>query len=142
MDQGVVPGGENSGVVLLTKSGTTHYHVPAGELWLLSWAVAFYVADATVATRYARLKMHVDGTSVSQASLVLCGGSITASQAKQYQFGPGLAGGTLMDKDNAMIGSPLVMPAGAVLEFSVDAGAPAGDDWSVWCHYFRTRTEK
>lgn len=134
----VVPGGADTGWLPLVKGGTESYTVPANEIWLLTSARLRYTSDATVATRYYRMRVRDTAAADPQASIVIIGGSSVASLDKQYQFGVTLPGG---DITSATVpgGAYLVVTGLRVIEVSVDAGAPAGDTWTAAFHAWRVR---
>lgn len=137
----VVPGGADSGWYPLSKAGTTNVVVPANEIWLLTSARFRYVCDATVATRYVRMRVRDTAAADPQCSIVLCGGSQTASQDKQYQFGVGKPAGDVADA--TVPGGPWLVCTGLrVIECNADAGAPAGDVWTAAFHVWKVRAAR
>ena len=140
-NQAVVPGGADSGWYPLSKAGTTNVVVPVNEIWLLTSARLRYVSDATVATRYYRMRVRDAAAADAQASIVLMGGSSAASLDKQYQFGVSLPGGDIISA-TVPSGGYLVVTGLRVIEVSVDGGAPAGDNWTAAFHAWKVRAAR
>lgn len=133
----VVPGGADSGWYPLTE-GSPNKVVPANEIWLLTSARFRYVADATVADRYVRMRVRDTAAADPQNSIVLCGGQVTASQDKQYQFGVTKPATDIADA--TVSGGPYLVVTGLrVIEIAADAGAPAGDVFQGAFHVWKVR---
>lgn len=135
MLQAVVPGGQSSGNVHLSKGGVTSITVPAGKEYHLQWGILRYVATADVLTRFCSARARYTSGAIDPI-LILASLAPTASQDVFSQFGPHLASGTGIILTNSYAGAPLVIPAGFVITVTVDAGAPAGDDWTFDCLYY------
>lgn len=138
-NQAIVPGGE-SVFGSLTEVAPSAV-VPAGEIWLLTHARARYTADATVATRYFRMRVKDTAAADPQCSFVLFGGAPTASQDLLFQFG---ISKPVLDIADATIpgGQWLVCVAGQSIELAVDAGAPAADTFSGKYHVWKIRVAR
>jgi len=137
----VVPGGADSGWYPLSKGGIDSVVVPVHEIWLLTSARLRYVSDGTAVTRFYRMRVRDAAAADAQASIVLAGGSNTATQDKQHQFGVSLPGG---DVTSATIpgGGRLVCTGLRVIEVNVDGGAPAGDNWTAAFHVWKVRAAR
>ena len=137
----VVPGGGDTTWLQLSKGATFSYTVPLNEIWLLTSARLRYTSDATVATRYYRIRVRDNAAADGQASIVIIGGSSVASLDKQYQFGVSLPGGDIISA-TVPSGGYLVVTGLRVIEVSVDGGAPAGDHWTAAFHCWKVRAAR
>jgi hypothetical protein len=131
--RGVVPGGYPK-LLTLVKGGATSIVVPTARIYYLSWYLAYFNTDATVATRTLTISVLL----VNSASAILGYRSATASQNAGLSYNV-IAGGGLTLPQDVSSGSGMLLPlmAGQTLHVT-ETNPQAGDTWALEGVYYDT----